>query len=529
MEESQPKIVQSCATFSGMEYALQAWADAFKSQTWENKAAFMVDNSDGPTTGGNLHYLHLIRAQDIPAVWQTVRFPFMWDTLELSWLYIIEHAHEIGAEFVFSCEADVVPPPEAMRLMYEASIEHSVGDKNAVVSQRYHPRAQDSPGFWWDTLGCTLFPTQPLYETRHLIHSIYELEVFINLQRLGYPRYRPGKEGPDLFIPDHLRDPNDPHENERGATAAQTRYTQRVIDGNKRKEKIAKGEVEPSYPGETQEEAVTRNPTRTSPLVDEEPEASFPFKMSPAVLNVQHGAVVGEAQPEIAVAEVPDGPDLDKAYPFDVSAPTNEEVEILLSQDRLRLNIGSDVCQIAGFKNVDFNPDVNPDYLTDATDLSMIETDSVDEILALHILEHLKFDDTLVALKEWMRVLKPMGMLTVACPDVVEVYTMMRHGATWGEYNLPIDETYVQATVFGANLLAEKLPEMRDLYGGPGHKHQSLFFQDMLLNRVLQAGFVMGHEVTGCFLRPCSIGEKMVQAFKPDQRYYDVFVNKESE
>jgi len=245
MAESQPKILQACPTYSGMEYALKAWADAYKAQTWSNKAAFMVDNSDGPTTGGNLHYLHLIRAQGIPAVWQTVRFPFLWDTLELSWLLIVEHAHEIGAEFIFSVEADVIPPPEAMQVMYDQAMAHAENGKPAVVSQRYHPRAQDGPNFWWDTLGCTLFPTEPLYEDRQLIHSIYELEVFIDLQRRGFPRYRPGREGDDLFIPDHLRDPNDPHPREHGATPAQNRYIQRVIDGNKRKEEMNK-EAEPT-------------------------------------------------------------------------------------------------------------------------------------------------------------------------------------------------------------------------------------------------------------------------------------------
>jgi hypothetical protein len=486
-----------------MEYALKPWADAFKAQTWGNKAAFMVDNSDGPATGGNLHYLHQIRAEDIPAVWQTIRFPFLWDTLELSWLEIVNHAHEIGAKFIFSVEADVIPPPNAMQLMYETAMEQGCDDKPAVVSQRYHPRAQDGPNFWWDTLGCTLFPAQPLYEMRHLIHSIYELEVFINLQQMGYPRYRPGREGEDLFIPDHLRDPEDPHPLESGATPAQNRYTQRVIDGNARKEAMEKGE--------------------TVQVPEEKPEAApaaFAIEGSPAVLNVVHG-------PSEAVAE--ERLPLEKAFPFDINVPSKEDVALLLAQDRLRLNIGSDVGQIAGFVNIDFNPEVKPDICTDAKDLSMIETGTVDEILASHILEHLTYDDGLIALKEWLRVLKPMGMLTVATPDVTQVYAMMKHGARWGEYNLPIDETYVQASVFGANLLAEKLPEMRDLYGGPGHKHQSFYIYDMLLNRVLQAGYVMGHEVAACFLRPSSLGETMVQAFKPDQKYLDTFMTKEGE
>ena len=487
----QPLILQACPTYSGMEYALKPWAEAFKAQTYGNKAAFMVDNSDGPLTGGNLHYLHMIRAEGIPALWQTIRFPFLWDTMELSWLAIVEHAHEVGAEFIFSVEADVVPPPNAMQLMYDAALAHAEDGKPAVVSQRYHPRAQDGPNFWWDTLGCTLFPTEPLYEDRLLIHSIYEMQVFVDLRKRGYPRYRPGREGDDLFIPDHLRDPSDPHpQKEFGATAAITRYTQRVIDGNKRKEEMEAGPA-PEVEAPEEEQGMVANAA---------------VEMSPAVLTVTHG-------------EPDEEPPLDKPRPFDVKVASPDEVGKLLQQDRLRLNIGSDVGQVAGFINIDFNPEVRPDIVADARDLSMIATDSVDEILASHILEHLTWDDGLLALQEWLRVLKPGGMLTVATPEVTQVYTLMKHGGRWGEYNLTIDETYVQATVFGANLLADKLPEMRDLYGGPGHRHQSFYMADMLLNRVLQAGYVLGHEVGGCFLRPSSVGETMVQAFKPDETY----------
>jgi hypothetical protein len=534
----EPLILQAAPTYNGMEYSLKPWADAFKAQTWGNKSAFMVDNSDGPLTGGNLHYLHLIRAQDIAAEWQTVRFPAMWDTLELSWLRIAEHAHDIGADFVFSCEADVVPPPDAMQLMYDAAMEHAVGGKPAVVSQRYHPRGQEGPNFWWDTLGCCLFPTKGLYDVRQFISGIFELHVFLLLGKLGYPRYRPGKagHGPDLFIPDHLIDPNDPSGKSTAGTPAVNRYENRVIEGNKQRQKTDEDEAsEPSYSSETQEEAATRNPTRTPPMETSEPVATFPFKLSDAKLDVQHGeaphvVVKAEAQALLDAKPVTvddDEPDLAKAYPFNACNPSEEMTKKLLAQDRIRLNLGSDMTQLAGFLSVDFNPKVDPDILTDVKDLSMIETGTVDEILALHVLEHLTWDDGMIALKEWLRVLKPMGMLTVAVPEVAEVYAAMRHGARWGEYNMQMDDTYLQATIFGANLLADKIPEMKEMYGGPGHKHQSFYMDGMLLNRVLDAGFVMGHEVAGFFLRSSAMGERMVQAFKPDQKYYDTFLKGE--
>jgi hypothetical protein len=110
--------------------------------------------------------------------------------------------------------------------------------------------------------------------------------------------------------------------------------------------------------------------------------------------------------------------------------------------------------------------------------------------------------------------MKPGAMITVAVPDLVQIYHMMKHGQRWGEYRMPMDQEYVQACAFGAHLLADKIPEMRDQYGNQGHEHKSIYLYDMLLNRVIEAGFVLCHEVAHCFLRPSNIGEVMVQARK---------------
>jgi SAM-dependent methyltransferase len=193
----------------------------------------------------------------------------------------------------------------------------------------------------------------------------------------------------------------------------------------------------------------------------------------------------------------------------DVSEDAQKDV---LKSDRIRLNIGADRTQIAGFLSVDFNAEVHPDVLCEADHLPF-EDDTVDEIYASHVLEHLPYESK--ALQEWLRVLKPGGMLTVAVPDIVQIYYLYKHGAKWGEYHMPMSEVYVNAVAFGANLLAEEIPEMKDMYGGPGHQHKQIFIHDMLLNRVITAGYVYAHEVMGCFLRSSMIGETMVQARKP--------------
>ena len=492
-----PKALVACPSWSGCAYSLKQWADAYHSQTYENRIALQVDNSDGPQTGGNLHYAHMIRGQGIPAVWQTVRFPALWDTLELSWLMIVEHAHAENCDFIFSVEADVIVPADALQKMVDCATENGRNGKPAVVTQRYHPRAQDGPNFWWDTLGCSLFPVEPLYVERHLVKSIYEIDVFIITERHGYPHYRAGNDGPDLFVPEHLKDPEDLTENAYSATPAQTSYAKRVLKANNIPTEAPK-------PVQLPPASVTVTPAE-GPTI---PMGTDAFRERPkefaGYYDVSGKVWAGGRRDmgDISALAKPLG---------DVTLEAQKEV---LESDRIRLNLGADRTQIAGFLSVDFNESVTPDVLADVEHLPF-EDNSVDEIYASHVLEHLPFESK--ALQEWLRVLKPGGMLTVAVPDIVQIYYLYKHGAKWGDYQMPMTEVYVNAVAFGANLLANEIPEMKDMYGGPGHQHKQIFIHDMLLNRVISAGYVWAHEVMGCFLRSSMVGETMVQARKPKE------------
>jgi predicted SAM-dependent methyltransferase len=68
--------------------------------------------------------------------------------------------------------------------------------------------------------------------------------------------------------------------------------------------------------------------------------------------------------------------------------------------------------------NVDIIAGSNVDIISSAHELTNIGDNSVDEILAEHLLEHLTFYQANRALAEWYRVLRPGARLTLEVPDI---------------------------------------------------------------------------------------------------------------
>lgn len=83
----------------------------------------------------------------------------------------------------------------------------------------------------------------------------------------------------------------------------------------------------------------------------------------------------------------------------------------------IRLNIGAGKTQIPGYTPLDIKDGVDAGKLPYANE-------SVDEVYASHVLEHIPHARTALVLQEWRRVLKPGGVLRVAVPDWNVVRTM---------------------------------------------------------------------------------------------------------
>jgi hypothetical protein len=93
-----------------------------------------------------------------------------------------------------------------------------------------------------------------------------------------------------------------------------------------------------------------------------------------------------------------------------------EEAEV--EAEPIRLHVGSGTEYREGWLNVDLNPLTNPDIVSRAEDLPMLEDGSVDEIEACHLFEHFTYTEAVTALAEWFRVLRPGGELTLELPNL---------------------------------------------------------------------------------------------------------------
>lgn len=83
----------------------------------------------------------------------------------------------------------------------------------------------------------------------------------------------------------------------------------------------------------------------------------------------------------------------------------------------IKLNIGSGSSRFDGFLNVDFDNNFEPDYVLDiGKDIWPWANNSVSEVKAYHVLEHLGDPDFFHCLKELYRVCKPGTKIDVMVP-----------------------------------------------------------------------------------------------------------------
>ena len=73
----------------------------------------------------------------------------------------------------------------------------------------------------------------------------------------------------------------------------------------------------------------------------------------------------------------------------------------------------------------DIDETVEPDLVGTMTDMSSVASESVDAVFSSHNIEHLYPHEVPIALSEFLRVLKPNGIVVITCPDLQSVCALI--------------------------------------------------------------------------------------------------------
>ncbi len=135
----------------------------------------------------------------------------------------------------------------------------------------------------------------------------------------------------------------------------------------------------------------------------------------------------------------------------------------------MKLYVGSKEYKPDGYLTVDIDVSMKPDIVGNIMNLDILDNEVVDEIVASHVLEHLDWPDSFLAISEFQRVLKFDGKLKIAVPDMDLLLRMIFSGDS---------AFHVMGIVYGT--------------GGKGNKfeqHRYGFTRSMLLEILEVLGF----------------------------------------
>jgi SAM-dependent methyltransferase len=132
---------------------------------------------------------------------------------------------------------------------------------------------------------------------------------------------------------------------------------------------------------------------------------------------------------------------------------------------------------------LDIDPAVHPDIVCSMTDMSPVATQSVDAVWSSHNLEHLHRHEVPGALAEFIRVLKPGGLLLLTLPDLQQVAELVAADRLEEEaYVSPSGPVSALDMIFGHTASLAR--------GYPFMAHKTGFTLRSLQSLLLEAGFV---------------------------------------
>lgn len=139
-----------------------------------------------------------------------------------------------------------------------------------------------------------------------------------------------------------------------------------------------------------------------------------------------------------------------------------------------------------GWKEIrlDIDPGVNPDVISDITNMRLITNNSVEIVYSAHNLEHLYEYQVPLALNEFYRVLKPGGKVYITVPDLQEVALAVAEGRLEEKlYDSQVGPISAIDVLYGHRPSIVK--------GNTAMVHKTGFIKKTLWNKLVSAGFKM--------------------------------------
>jgi len=151
----------------------------------------------------------------------------------------------------------------------------------------------------------------------------------------------------------------------------------------------------------------------------------------------------------------------------------NESIGQFTEGNAVKLEIGSGKTPTEGYLHNDINNFDGIDYVCDPWDIPL-PANSLDEIIALGVMEHFRYLDFKKVLDKCFNLLKPSGVFVFDVPDLV-VWCKYLVDIQLGE-KCPFDEDHVLSTLYGWQRW-------------PGDEHKSGWTKNRLETALITCGY----------------------------------------